>query len=230
VSGDDDTVREFSFAEFAERLSLPPGSRVTSIGLVWFDLLSGASNNTVRVRYQPGRSWLSSFPDRHIDEPVTADDSDEAVDRWVTKSGRVLREQELDTLVAEAEQGYDVSRLAAANVHSLPSVEERLRRLAAKWRSQAKHPQRRFRPEEQALLNQHADELLSVLLSQGSSPGEGAGKDDTVTHAVTQGRTRHVDEHVRPGTPSTTCMYCQALGLVPSPAPGKPWDRDKEGE
>lgn len=108
MNDDDEPVtREFSTAEFAQRLGLPPGARVTSIGLIWFDLMSGTDNNTVRVRYRPGFTAGLASPS--------------------------------------------------------PSLEDRLRRLAAKWRSQARHPQRRFRPEEQELLSRHADELLKLV-------------------------------------------------------------------
>jgi hypothetical protein len=42
-------------------------------------------------------------------------------------------------------------------------LEGRLRQLASKWRAQARHPQRRFRPAERELLHKHADELLGEL-------------------------------------------------------------------
>ena len=42
-------------------------------------------------------------------------------------------------------------------------LNSRLRKLAAKWNSQARHPQRRFKPEEAALLTKHASELLGEL-------------------------------------------------------------------
>ena len=42
-------------------------------------------------------------------------------------------------------------------------LDGRLRQLAAKWRSQARHPQRHDKPAEQLLLHKHADELLGEL-------------------------------------------------------------------
>lgn len=98
---------EVSFEEFVRRLGLPPGSTVTSIGMIWFDLHYGSSGNKVRVHYRPGR---------------------------------------------------------AAPLKLVPaSLEDRLRRLAAKWRSQSRHPMRQGKPDEAAMLARHADELMAEV-------------------------------------------------------------------
>lgn len=111
-NGEDDGahVQEFSTAEFVERLGLPPGALVTSIGMVWFDLMSGSGNNMVRIRY---RAEKRPFP----------------------------------VLVPRP-------------------LEDRLRQLAAKWRSQARHPMRRAKPDEVAMLDKHADELMRELIGK----------------------------------------------------------------
>jgi hypothetical protein len=117
----EDGVREFSPAEFAERLGLPPGTTVTSIGMIWFDLLSGAANNIVRVRIRPGPA------------------------------------------------------AAVSAVKQAPApLEDQLRRLAAKWYSQARHPQHQNQPEVRALLEKHADELLRELLTERGRNSEPA--------------------------------------------------------
>lgn len=46
-------------------------------------------------------------------------------------------------------------------------LDDRLRWLAGKWRSQAKHPQHVNRPEVRAVLASHADELLAELAGKG---------------------------------------------------------------
>ena len=115
--GEENNVRELTTAEFARRLGLPPGATVTSIGLIWFDVMSGSENNTVRVRYRPGRVPLA-----------------------------VVREL---------------------------SLEDRLRRLAARWRSQSRHPQRRNQPEVRELLMKHSDDLLRELKEE---PTAGTGE------------------------------------------------------
>ena len=107
---DENLVTEVSFDDFVQRLGLPPGSTVTSIGMIWFDLNYGSAGNRVRVHYRPGRS-VSPVPLK---------------------------------LVA-------------------PPLEDRLRRLAAKWRSQSRHPMRRNKPEEAAMLVKHADELMAEV-------------------------------------------------------------------
>jgi hypothetical protein len=60
------------------------------------------------------------------------------------------------------------------------SERENLRRLAAKWRSQARHPQRQDDPGARAMLNKHADELLIELLrlSGWSARGENLTADE----------------------------------------------------
>jgi hypothetical protein len=110
-------IQEFSTDEFAARLGLPPGSTVSSIGMIWFDLTSSAGNNLIRVRYRPG--------------PRTP----------------------LRMLVPAP-------------------LEDRLRRLAAKWNSQSRHPQRRNQPEVRELLEKHASELLSELAGQPAAGQE----------------------------------------------------------
>lgn len=50
-------------------------------------------------------------------------------------------------------------------------LEGRLHRLAAKWRAQARHPQRRDKPGERALLDKHADELLGELQHRDNREG-----------------------------------------------------------
>lgn len=106
-------VREMTHADFAAKLGLPPGTTVTSIGLVWFDRLSGSENNTVRVHYRPDPKVRPLLP------------------------------------VPEGQQ----------------PLEDRLRRLAVKWRSQARHPMRQTteRATERTMLNKHADELTEEL-------------------------------------------------------------------
>jgi hypothetical protein len=106
---DGSITQEFTTAEFAVRLGLPPGTVVTSIGMIWFDWINGQANNTVRVRYRPDMVVRPLLPELQV------------------------------------------------------PLEHRLRRLAAKWRAQAHHPQRRDKPEESKLLGKHADELLRVL-------------------------------------------------------------------
>jgi hypothetical protein len=130
LSDDQHDTQEFSPAEFAKRLSLPPGATVTSICLVWFDVLSSTGNNTVRVHYRAGRA---------APPPL-------------------------------------------AVVHEL-SLETRLQRLVARWRSQSRHPQRRNQPEARELLAKHADELLRELLgaqapaaADPAEPGEEEGE------------------------------------------------------
>jgi hypothetical protein len=112
VNGEDDAVvQEFSTEEFIKRLDLPPGSIVTSVGMIWFDILHGSGNNRVRLHYKPG-------PVPHL---------------------RIL---------------------------PTGTLEERLRLLIGKWHAQANHPQRRNRPEERALLNNHAEELQRALMGK----------------------------------------------------------------
>lgn len=62
MSDDGSITREFSFEEFVKRLGLPPGSTVTSIGMIWFDLNYGTANNRVRVHYRPGQSAVLAPP------------------------------------------------------------------------------------------------------------------------------------------------------------------------
>jgi hypothetical protein len=109
IDDDDIVLQEFTTPEFAARLGLPPGALIISVGMIWFDVLSDAENNTVRVRYRPN-GGARPFP-----------------------------------LLVEV------------------PLNDRLRRLAAKWRAQAKHPQRRNLPGEAKLLERHADELMREL-------------------------------------------------------------------
>jgi len=115
---DDSVVTEFSFEEFTGRLGLPPGSAVTSVGMIWFDFNYGSGNNMVRVHYRPGRLAVQR---RLVPVPVP--------------------------------------------------LEDRLRKLAAKWRSQSRHPMRRGKPGEAALLTKHADELMHELKDYSAPPG-----------------------------------------------------------
>lgn len=107
MNGDGSEITEFSFEEFTRRLGLPPGSSVTSIGMIWFDFNYGSGSNMVRVHYRPGRA----APLKLVTQPL----------------------------------------------------EERLRQLAARWRAQSRHPMRRNKPDEAALIAAHADDLLAEI-------------------------------------------------------------------
>lgn len=67
-------------------------------------------------------------------------------------------------MTRDQDQAREIRRVQLEALIARASVlEVRLQRLAAKWRSQARHPQRRGHPEERALLDRHADELLGEL-------------------------------------------------------------------
>lgn len=71
-----------------------------------------------------------------------------------------------DMLSGKGSNSVRVSyRLPAPQVVHLKRapLEDRLRRLAAKWRSQARHPQRQHDTTEKALLDKHADELMTEV-------------------------------------------------------------------
>jgi hypothetical protein len=59
-------------------------------------------------------------------------------------------------------QGVRRIELEALIAH-VTELDGLLRQLAGKWRAQADHPQRRFRPEEAILLRRHAGELEELL-------------------------------------------------------------------
>lgn len=129
VNEDASSIVEFSFGEFVQRMGLAPGSRITSIGMIWFDFNYGSGGNRVRVHYQPGRT-----------QPL---------------------------------------KLASS------PLEDRLRRLATRWRSQSRHPMRQNQPDQVAMLVKHADELMAEV-GPGLPREVPAGEKEGSSHADNQ--------------------------------------------